>query len=191
MDFEGEMVQEDGFVSFEQEPVLDLPYCVLLPLGLFVFLRNRLIDVLLLALVCISRLHHRNLLLIMVRQLNLLDHLLVLKIYSVHLGTHLELVLRSLLSQRHRTVYIIRIFVFCREHLKSKNLLPTYALFWRVFQHRLEQFLKSVSRQFLGETDDLFVDFGDEFLQRSGLVRSLTEKHLIKDDSHRPHIALG
>jgi hypothetical protein len=43
----------------------------------------------------------------------------------------------------------------------------------------------------LGETDDLFVDFGDEFLQRSGLVRSLTEKHLIKDDSHRPHIALG
>jgi len=93
VDLEGEMVQKDRFVSLEQEPVLDLTDHIFLPLSLLVLLRNRLVYVLLLALVGISRLHHRYLLIVVVGQFDLLDDLLVLEVNRVHLGRHVQLVL--------------------------------------------------------------------------------------------------
>jgi hypothetical protein len=40
-------------------------------------------------------------------------------------------------------------------------------------------------------SDDLLIDLGNELFQAGGLVGSLTVKHLIKNDSHGPNIALG
>jgi hypothetical protein len=100
VDLQGEVVQEDGLVSLEEEPVLDLAYGLLAVLGLLVLLRDRLEDVLLLALVGVARLHHRDLLLVSsVGHLDLLDNLLVFEVDCIHLSRHLELVLCTLLSQ--------------------------------------------------------------------------------------------
>ena len=62
VDLEGEVVQEDGFVSFEQEPVLDFPYGLLLVLGFLVLVGYRFVDVLLFGLVGIATLNHADLL---------------------------------------------------------------------------------------------------------------------------------
>ena len=48
MDFEGEMVQEDGFVSFEEEPIFYLTDYLFFCLGLLVFLSYGFINILLL-----------------------------------------------------------------------------------------------------------------------------------------------
>lgn len=40
VDLQGEMVQEDGLVTLEQEPVFDLTNDVLLALGLLILLSN-------------------------------------------------------------------------------------------------------------------------------------------------------
>lgn len=58
VDFEREMVQKDGFVTFEQEPIFYLPDRVLLALGFLVLLSNRFVDVLLLGLVRVSGMHN-------------------------------------------------------------------------------------------------------------------------------------
>ena len=94
VDLEGEVVEEDGLVTLEEEPVLDLADDVLLALRFLVLLRDGLVDVLLLGLVGIARVHHRDLLVVdVVGQLQLLDHLLVLEVNLVHLGRHVQLVL--------------------------------------------------------------------------------------------------
>ena len=54
VNFEREVVEEDGLISFEEEPVLDFADDVLLPFGFLVFLSDRFIDVLLLGLVGIA-----------------------------------------------------------------------------------------------------------------------------------------
>ena len=87
VDLEGEVVEEDGLVTLEEEPVLDLADDVLLALRFLVLLRDGLVDVLLLGLVGIARVHHRDLLVVdVVGQLQLLDHLLVLEVDLVHLS---------------------------------------------------------------------------------------------------------
>lgn len=45
--------------------------------------------------------------------------------------------------------------------------------------------------KFLGEADNLLVDFGDELLEGGRLVGGLAVEHLIENYSHRPHITLG
>jgi len=86
VDFEGEMVEEHCFVSLEEEPVLYLPYDVLLPFSFFVLLGDGLVDVLLFGLVGITRVHDRYLLVVdVVGELQLLDDLLVLKVNLIHL----------------------------------------------------------------------------------------------------------
>lgn len=62
VDLEGEVVQEDCFVSFEQEPVLDLPYGLLLVLGFLILMGYRFVDVLLFGLVGVATLNHADLL---------------------------------------------------------------------------------------------------------------------------------
>ena len=91
------MVQKHRFVTLEQEPVLYFPNDVFLPLRLLVLMRYALIDILLLALVGLPRMHHTYFLLSVVSELYLLDYLLVLKINLVHLGAHVQLVLAALL----------------------------------------------------------------------------------------------
>lgn len=54
VDLQGKVVQEDGFVTLEQEPVFDLTNDILLAFGLLVLLGNRLVYVLLFGLVGIS-----------------------------------------------------------------------------------------------------------------------------------------
>lgn len=54
MDFEGKMVQEDCFVSFEEEPVLDFPDDLLFMFCFLILLCDALIDILFFALVGIS-----------------------------------------------------------------------------------------------------------------------------------------
>lgn len=94
VDLEGEVVEEDGLVALEEEPVLDLADDVLLALRLLVLLGNRFVDVLLLGLVGVARVHYRDLLVIdVVRQFQLLDKLLVLEVDLVHLSRHVQLVL--------------------------------------------------------------------------------------------------
>ena len=126
VDLEREVVEEDGLVALEEEPVLDPADGLLLALGLLVLLRYGLVDVLLLGLVGIARVHHRNLLLLRTRarQLDLLDHLLVLEVDLVHTGRHVQLVLRTLLRQIHRTVYVVSLPLLLRKHLQPENLLP-------------------------------------------------------------------
>ena len=41
------------------------------------------------------------------------------------------------------------------------------------------------------ESDNFFIDFGDEFFERGGFVGSFSIEHLIEDDSHGPDIAFG
>ena len=94
MDLEGEMVQKNSFVSFEQKPIFNLPDYLLLVFSFLVFLGYRFVDILLFGFICISRLHNRYLLLLGgVGHLHLLYNLLVLEVYRIHLGAHLEFVL--------------------------------------------------------------------------------------------------
>ena len=94
VDLQGEMVQEDSLVPFEKKPVFYLTDCLLLPLSLLVLLRNRLVYILLLALVGVSGLDHRYLLLFkVISHLNLLDNLLVLEVYRVHFSRHIQFIL--------------------------------------------------------------------------------------------------
>ncbi len=58
MDLQREMIEEDCLVSFEEEPILNLPYGLLSIFCLFVLLRDRLEDVLLFALVSVAGLNH-------------------------------------------------------------------------------------------------------------------------------------
>ena len=93
VDFQREVVQEDRLVALEQEPVFYFADHLLLAFRLLVLLRYRFVYVLLLALVGFAGLHNRNLLLVVVGQLDLLDDLLVLEVDRVHLGRHVQLVL--------------------------------------------------------------------------------------------------
>ena len=58
MDFEGEVIEEDGFVSFEKEPVFYLTDYLFLCLGLLVFLSYGFVNILLFALVCRAGLNY-------------------------------------------------------------------------------------------------------------------------------------
>lgn len=76
------------------------------------------------------------------------------------------------------------------EHLEAEDVLPTYSLLWGVFQHAFEELLQSRGCQLLREADDLFVDLGDQLLQRGSFVRSFAKEQLVKDHSHRPNVTL-
>lgn len=125
MDFEGEMIKEDCFVSFEKKPVFDLSDNVLFALGLLVFLCYWLVDVLLFRFVGVTWMHHRDLLIVdVIGQLQLLNDLLVLEIDLVHLGRHIQLVLRSLLSQTHRAIDVVGLPLLLGKKLKGEDVLP-------------------------------------------------------------------
>lgn len=136
VDLEGEVVEEDCFVSLEQEPVFDLPDDVLLALSLLVLLGDGFVYVLLLGFVSVTGMHHGNLLVVdVVGQLQLLDYLLVLEVDLVHLGRHVQLVLGALLGQTHGAVDVVGLALFFSEELEREDVLPGDALFWGVFQH--------------------------------------------------------
>lgn len=94
MDLEGEMVEEDCLVTLEEEPIFDLPDDVLLALGFLILLCDGFVDILLFGFIGIAGVNHRYLLVVdVVGELQLLDHLLVLEVDLVHLGRHVQLVL--------------------------------------------------------------------------------------------------
>lgn len=69
--------------------------------------------------------HHRDLLIVdVIGQLQLLNDLLVLEIDLVHLGRHIQLVLRSLLSQTHRAIDVVRLPLLLGKKLKGEDVLP-------------------------------------------------------------------
>lgn len=80
------MVEKDSFVSFEQKPVFDFADHIFFAFGLLILLCDGLVDILLFGLVGIAGLDHRDLLLIVVGELDLLDDLLVLEVDCVHFG---------------------------------------------------------------------------------------------------------
>lgn len=86
MDFEREMIEKDGFVSFEQKPVFDFADHIFLPFRLFILLGDGFVDILLLGLVGIAGLYHRDLLFIVVGEFDLLDDFFVLEVDCVHFG---------------------------------------------------------------------------------------------------------
>lgn len=130
VDLQGEVVQEDGLVAFEEEPVLDLPDCVLFAFSLLVLLGYRLVDVLLLAFIGVPRLHYRYFCLLrVVGHLDLLDHLLVLEVDRVHLGTHVEFVLRPFLGNRHAAVDVVAFLLLLSEQFQAEDVFPADAFF--------------------------------------------------------------
>ena len=133
------MVQKNSLVTLKQKPVLYLTNRLLTTLSLLVLLSYRLVNVLLLVIIRVPRLHHRNLLLLSsIGHLDLLNNLLILKIYRVHLSRHLQLILSTLLGQRHTPVNIIPLLLLNLKQIHRKYLLPTNPLLRRVLQHRLQ-----------------------------------------------------
>ena len=139
VNFKRKMVQEDSFISFEQKPIFYLTNNILFALSLFISLGNWFINVLLLWLVCFTRMHHWNLLIIdVICQLNLLDDFLVLEVDLIHLGWHIKIVLGALLCHTHWPVDIVGLFSLLREKLKVENILPWNSLFRNILQHRFK-----------------------------------------------------
>lgn len=89
VDFEGEMVEEDGFVSFEEEPVFDFANDFLATFCFLVLLGNGLVDILFLGLIGVSGLDDWYFFVFCgVGHFDLLYDFLVLEVDGIHFGAH-------------------------------------------------------------------------------------------------------
>lgn len=185
------MVQEDSFVTLEQEPVLNFTDCCFFNLRLLIFLGDGFIQILILRLRRLCWSHNRGQLLlffiILFGYLDLLDNLLILEIDLIHLLGHFQLIFWKQFSSFH-TLFDITLDFFFDKEFVVKNLLPWDSFLRLKSQHFFNQALKLFILELLREFNGLFIYFGNEFLKRCSFVRSTTIEHLVKDDTHGPNV---
>lgn len=169
------MVQKDGFVTLEQEPVLDFTNRCFLDLSLFILLSDRLIQVLVLGLwgLCWSYNCGQLLLLLVILfgNLDLLNDLLILEIDLIHLLRHFKLILWKHFSPLH-TFFDVTLDLFFDKEFVFKDFFPWDSFFRLKSQHFLYQVLKFFVFKSLGKFDSLLIDFWDKLLKRGGFMRS-------------------
>ena len=141
VDSQGQVVEKDSFVPFEQEPIFDLPDDTLFDLSLFVFVGDGLVHVFIFVLVALlisfdSRgVVHFQLLVIV--ELNFLQDFLVLEVDLVHLCGHLELVLGHSLGDPHGLFDVVLLHLLGLEQVQVENLFPGDSVLGVVLQHPL------------------------------------------------------
>jgi hypothetical protein len=126
------------------------------------------VKVLVFGLIGFSRCDNRGegffLFVVLLGDLNFLNDLFVLEINLVHFLGHFQFVFGKQLCPFHAFLNVA-LDLFFQEQLIFEDFLPRNSLLRFEFEHFFKEILELFVFEFLGELDDFFVDFGNEFFK--------------------------